>query len=242
MKSQYSDEIINAFVDGELEGIEKNKFMDAMAVDDDLSRHVMAICQLKKDIKRGYVDVSMQGEFQERQSSLHGKWKYSVAAALMLCLGGIIGWSAGYHNKAQSISPNQLPLEGVQLTSVNLQQSNKIVLHLGSSQNDKLQNTLEKLEYIIGQYQENSLPFEVEVIANAGGIDLLREDVSPYRAKVAEIAQAHSNVSFIACSNALDRLKQQGIEPRLISHVKTGSTAIDQIIKRLQQGWVYVRV
>jgi len=52
----------------------------------------------------------------------------------------------------------------------------------------------------------------------------------------------NQNVSFIACSNALERLRSRGIEPKIIAHTRTGGTAIDQIVKRLQQGWVYIKV
>jgi intracellular sulfur oxidation DsrE/DsrF family protein len=52
----------------------------------------------------------------------------------------------------------------------------------------------------------------------------------------------YSNVSFIACSNAINRLRMQGVEPKIIAHSKTGDTAVERIVKRLQEGWVYVKV
>ncbi len=242
MKSHYSDEIINAFVDGELDGPEKEKFKLEMDVDDELFQRVKSVCELKKSLKQSYEQVTMpKDQFDFGHKSTFSVIRYGMAALLMLGLGVMLGWYSNEQVSIKGVAQSEA-LHGFKLTPVSMSQPNKILLHIASSKKEKLQQTLHHIQNIIDKYDVSDLPFQIEVIANAGGIDLLREDVTPYKQKISEITAEYENVSFIACSSALDRLKVQGIEPRLISQAKTGVTAVEQIVKRLQEGWVYVKV
>lgn len=243
MKSEYSDEMINAFVDGELDSRDRDGLKLAMQDDPYLHDRVTAICELKKSLQASYASVSAhldesssdKSKTRMRRNSTHG-----LAAAMLLCVGAVFGWFGQL--ASQQTDRNIVRLEGVQLNPLDLHQTNKIVLHVSSSEGNKLEQTINKVEYIINQYESRHMPFQLEVVANSGGIDLLRDDVSPYKERILSIMQRYNNVSFIACSNAISRLKMQGVEPKIIAHSTTGVTAVERIVKRLQEGWVYVKV
>lgn len=241
MKSPYSDEMINAFVDDELDSRERESIKQAMKTDETLYQRVSSVCDLKKSLKHSYSDISF-GASSVRKETVSRRsmaWPQAVAVALSLGLGVLMGWYAGTLN-GQFASTDTI--QGLKLNAVNLQESNKIILHVSSSDGNTLERTMQKVELIIDEYRRNHLPFEMEIIANSGGIDLLRQDVSPYRDRIENIINTYENVSFIACSNTIEKLQTQGIEPRIIAHTKTGRTAVDQIVRRLQQGWIYVKV
>ena len=243
MTSQYSDEIINAFVDGELDGVEKENIKNAIQSDADLMRRVHATCELKKNIKQSYANIDInQFAPQVIKKPASSGWQYSIAAALMLCMGVVLGWFGNSYYASENMMVDAEELKGVKLAPVNLQQPNKIMLHLASSEQGKLKEVMDQVNHIIKEYQMSKQAFEIEVIANSDGLELVRQDISPYREEVANIIARYSNVSFIACSNALEKLRVQGIEPKLIAQTKTGVTAVEQIVKRLQEGWVYVKV
>lgn len=245
--TSYSDEILNAFVDGELEGHEKEKFKLDMQNDEQLKNHVHALCNLKKSIQSGYAQVPLPKQVDETKSSTSLlDIKLVMLVVLVLCAGFFLGSVVSHkQTKADYATHEKEKLDkinGVKLTTVDLQQPNKIILHVSSSSADVLYNTLHKVDVILDKYKKNKIPFELEVIANSGGIDLLREDVSPYKERIKEIMKDYNNVSFIACTNAIEKLQMKGIKPDLIAETKIGKTAIEQIIKRLQEGWVYVKV
>jgi hypothetical protein len=242
MKSQYSDEMINAFVDDELDSRDRENIKMAMEADAELAEKIASVCALKKSLKQSYAD-SASIHYRSGHDSQAGRfvgWQHGVAALLLLCIGTAFGWYG--HSTATQNALVAGSLEGLQLTPVNMQQPNKIILHVASSEGNKLEKTLQQVEYIIDQYQRSNLSYEVEVIANSAGIDLLREDVSPYVDRISSIMRAHDNISFVACANALDKLRSEGIEPKIIANAHTEGTAIEQIVKRLQQGWIYVKV
>jgi intracellular sulfur oxidation DsrE/DsrF family protein len=67
--------------------------------------------------------------------------------------------------------------------------------------------------------------------------------MSPLRARINNLIQAHDNVHFIACANAIKQLRATGTEPRIIQGVQTDTTAFDHIVSRLQGGeWKYIKV
>ena len=83
--------------------------------------------------------------------------------------------------------------------------------------------------------------FTLEIIANGGGVELLRKDKSPFPHRVEALMAEYANVSFMACANALRQLEEQGVKVDLLPGVKANHTAIDKIIHRLEQGWSYLR-
>ena len=99
------------------------------------------------------------------------------------------------------------------------------------------------LRYVENFQDNNPQPAsQMEVVANAGGLDLMRADVSPFKAQVVAMMKNHQNVHFIACLNGIRKLRRRGIEPDIIGDIATDKTAIDHIIDRLQAGWTYVKV
>ncbi len=245
MSLKYSDEIINAYIDGELGSSERQGFRHDMERDSELASRVDALCQLKKSLQASYQQLPQVNRLDE-QAIVNKTWVQSVAALLLLVVGVLAGWlghgNYSHERNIEAMNQQSSALKGVQLTPVNFAQSNKIILHISNDQDGRMKKTLEKLEGIMAQYKDSGLDYQIEVIANAGGINMLRDDVSPYKKRISQIMKHYDNVSFIACSNALERLRLQGIQPHLIQQTKTGVTAVEQIIKRLQQGWVYMKV
>lgn len=82
----------------------------------------------------------------------------------------------------------------------------------------------------------------IEVIASAGGLDLLRVGVSPFEQQVRHIMAKHGNVHFIACANAVRNLREQGVSVNIITDIDTSHTAVERIVERLQDGWNYVKI
>jgi intracellular sulfur oxidation DsrE/DsrF family protein len=122
------------------------------------------------------------------------------------------------------------------------QQPGKYILHISVRDKKKFKQTLDQAEALMANYRNTDQGIELEIIANAGGLDLFREDVSPYAQRVKQLRQRYPNIKFVACSNAIERLREQGIEPKLINSVHQGATAIDQVVKRIHQGWSYIKI
>ena len=80
----------------------------------------------------------------------------------------------------------------------------------------------------------------VEIVANEGGLDLLRSDVTPFAEQIRTLAE--QDVLFFACTKAIERLEEQGIQVNLLPEANTDYSALDRVVLRMQEGWQYIKI
>lgn len=240
MSLRISDELIHAFIDDELDQQDKLAIKESMELDAVLRSRIESLCALKKTVKHSYQTLPVVDSRSSGRCIGTQNWMQNAAMVTIMAMGLIFGWLARgeYDSGEQGVDY----VDAIQLDTKTLEQTSKVILHVSSSDPVKLSHTLQQVSGIIEKYTRHQMEFEIEVVANASGIELLREDVSPYKREIMDVMARYQNVTFIACNNAIDRLRLQGIEPKLITRTRTGVTAVDQIVKRLQQGWVYLKV
>ena len=124
----------------------------------------------------------------------------------------------------------------------NIALASNVILHLNSADPVKFKVALDRSEELLQSRRREGREFRLEIIANKGGVELLRRDRSPFPQRVEALMAKYDNVTFMACANALRQLEEQGVKVDLLPGIKTDHTAIDKIINRLEQGWSYLRV
>jgi intracellular sulfur oxidation DsrE/DsrF family protein len=87
---------------------------------------------------------------------------------------------------------------------------------------------------------EPGKPRRVEVVANEQGLNLLRSDITPFSEEIR--ALANEDVIFYACSKAIERLEEKGVEVRLVPEAVSNYTALDRVVSRMKDGWQYVKI
>jgi intracellular sulfur oxidation DsrE/DsrF family protein len=233
---KFSDEMISAYADGELQGSEKTEFENELENDEQLQQTLNDLCALKVQLRQTYQNV------RPPASPQYSRGNYRVAVyAMFLMLAFSVGWfsSDSMHTQHEVMAQAESMSPGMQVIA---QQPGKYILHISVRDKKKFKQTLDQAEALMANYRNTDQGIELEIIANAGGLDLFREDVSPYAQRVKQLRQRYPNIKFVACSNAIERLREQGIEPKLINSVHQGATAIDQVVKRIHQGWSYIKI
>lgn len=241
-----SDEHLNAFVDGQLDKDEKSRILGAINNDAELSRRACGLRRLRELVQHAY-DAPPPPARQQANAARTPVWRQAIAAALLLMLGSAIGWVG--HAQQQPLNLNAMYLdEEKAFQTANLVQApvrgeRKILLHISSAEPAKLERALDTAEQLLSTYHNLHQPVELELIANAGGLDLLRADVSPFADRVQALQRQYDNLTFLACQTALDRLRhEQHITPDLLPEALVTPNALDEILNRLQQGWMYISV
>ncbi|HUT40951.1 MAG TPA: hypothetical protein VM011_06365, partial [Gammaproteobacteria bacterium] len=105
-----------------------------------------------------------------------------------------------------------------------------------------MEQALDDAEQLLASYKEHPELVQLEVVANAEGLKLLRADTSPYPERIRRMALQFNNISFLACNRAIEKLRMNGIEVNLLPEARVIPGALEEIVDRLQQGWVYIRV
>ena len=112
-----------------------------------------------------------------------------------------------------------------------------ILLHLDESAPATFAAVLDYAEAFLAEPRPRGA--EVEVVANAGGVTNCAGRVALSRTP--EIACHLQNLHFIA-PTPLEICADLGVQVTVLDNGNAGETAVDHIVRRLRDGWSYVKV
>jgi intracellular sulfur oxidation DsrE/DsrF family protein len=220
-----SEQQLHAFVDGELDSTEKNRVFELAESAPDIDTQLCEYRKLKDMLRHAYADLPRPAPARPFGGGRGGKSLRLVAGVALLAVGALAGWIAhGPTGPGTSLQP------GVPA------QSDRLLLHVASSDPASLEAALDLAERAISDGSGR----QVEVVANEGGLDLLRSDVTPFAGRVAELSERQ--VLFFACSTAIQRLRDKGVEVRVLPQANVEYSALDRVVLRLQEGWAYQKI
>jgi intracellular sulfur oxidation DsrE/DsrF family protein len=238
-QTDYIDDLtVSAFVDGQLDAAGCENVVAAMELDPDTRERVYLMRRAKDLIKVGFQHAETPCPAKPVRPSFFGvRCSLALAASLLMAVIGFGSGVLGYYVSKEFSGPSRLSSAAA---ATHAATSNHVILHISESDPRLFAAALHYVEKFLDK--NNTPGSQIEVVANSGGLDLMRADKSPFKAEVVAIMKRHNNVHIIACANAIRNLRKQGIEPKIIGDVDTHETAIDHIINRLQAGWTYVKV
>lgn len=226
--SEIDEATLNAFVDGQLDAAMHSEVLQAMESNAAVREEICRLRSAKDWMQTGFADARPS---PRPPRAYRSRWpgRNGVAATVLIALVALGGGLTGYQLGKVDDSAH-----------VYQQDRNRVLLHLDQSSMAGFDAVLTYAEDYLETHRDDGV--QVEVVANAGGIDLMRAAGSGYAERVSELSQRYHNLHFIACANALHNLRRSGDEVRMLDSVEVGTTAIDHIVSRLQQGWTYRRV
>jgi intracellular sulfur oxidation DsrE/DsrF family protein len=227
------ERILHAYVDGELSAPEKSRLLVKMENDETIRERV---CDLRRT--KEWVTFSFEHETAPtrtlpsiRQYFWHTPVFHIAASVLVAILTFGAGWLG---HSLQDAAPHNLALENINSGSQH------VILHIGESDEARFASLVVKAEQILRMYQGSGV--QVEVVANGGGLDLLRTASSRHIDDIKRMIATFNNVRFIACSKGLQRLRASGLDPIVIKGVDAHEPAADHLIQRLTEGWTYINI
>lgn len=228
---EFDELTLMAFVDDQLDDEMKQRVLEASAKDAQMRETICTMRQTKDWVRTGFAETSPGTGQLTRQRRAWNRLGIGVAASLVALTIGIAGGVIGHMCATR---------DAQQLAALQQQDTRRIVLHLVDSKPEHFQRVLNDAEKFLLDNADRDA--EVEVITNAGGLDLVRVGVSPVEERVRNLKRRFPNLHFVACGQSIRKLRKEGIDPSFIPDVRTDTTAVEQIVKRLQDGWAYQRI
>ena len=231
-----AEEQLNAFVDGELESEERAGLFDEAERSSELNHRLCQQRKLKELLKHAYRDVPEPRRLLPGRRTPHSTLGGALAASVPLGVGvgaglvvhGFLDQSPGTDSYAKTGNVN-----------VGIAAAENYILHVTSGKPQQMKAALLQARALLDG-AEPGKPRQVEVVANEQGLDLLRSDVTPFAEEISALAS--EQVIFYACSKAIERLEEKGVEVKLVPQAVPGYTALDRVVERLQDGWQYVKI
>jgi intracellular sulfur oxidation DsrE/DsrF family protein len=230
-----SEEQLNAFVDGELESEEQSCLFDEAEQSTDLDQRLCQQRKIKELVKHAYRDIPEPRRLTTGRPLPRSVFSLAMAATLFLVIGFTTGlFTTGYLDKAAR--PDTFAADARTQAAV---LAENYILHVASGEPKTMRLALRRARELLDSGDAEN-PRRVEIIANDRGLDLLRSDVTPFGDEIR--ALSHENVMFYACSKAIERLEEKGVEVRLVPEAIPGFTALDRVVERMQDGWQYIKL
>ncbi len=225
----FSEEQINAFVDGELDPEEKSRLYNEAARSPDLDQRLSRQSKVKDLLKHAYENVPKPVRWHTARLSRGRFFGRSIAAAVFLVVGLCMGLLADNY-----FAPGRAAITGSLVEPVAT--ANNYLLHLTSGEPEQMQAALRHAEELLQESDQH----RVEIIANEKGLDLLRRADNPLTRDIA--ALQGKGVVFYACSRTIQRLEDGGERVELVPYVNANFTALDRVVSRMQEGWKYDKI
>ena len=237
-----SDELLYAFIDNELEPEDRDRLFSAINQDDALKNRACDVHEMKKMLRHAY--ELPQTPTNSGVRKLSGRQRFylqGLAASLALLLfGGASGWMFSSAMASTGLPKVARLIKTIQ-SDTNVEEPDKIIVQASDANPVRLKAALDETENLLDHYKQAHRPLEMEIIANGGGIDLLRDGISPFERRVNAMQAKYPNLHFYACNETVAALQQTGVVVRLLPNIGLATSALDEINKRVRQGWDYVR-
>jgi intracellular sulfur oxidation DsrE/DsrF family protein len=238
-----SDELLNAFLDNELADTDRSKLFQAFEQDETLKTRACELHNLKELLQHAYPATPAPASRPVKHQHIWRRmYIQGVAASLMLLLfGGSSGWILSADATSKSYPRVTHLIQTIQNNNI-AGEPDKIIVQVSNSNPVRLKAALDESENLLETYQATKRPLQLEVIANGGGLDLLRAGISPYESRLAKMRAKYQNLHFYACNLTINALQNKGVKVRLLPDTGIATSAFDEINNRVRQGWDYVRV
>nr|WP_294507342.1 hypothetical protein [uncultured Rhodopila sp.] len=120
--------------------------------------------------------------------------------------------------------------------------THRVVIQVTQNDPAVMNMALNNTENLVKYYKDKGEPLQVELVAYGAGLNMVRDDTSPVKDRLAAIAGGMKNVTFDGCGKTLTaQSKQENKDIKLIPEAHIVTTGIARIVELQEQGWTYVR-
>jgi len=236
---EIDDNVLGMFVDGELGDENCEVVLAAMEDDPEIRENIYELRRAKDLMKLGF--CSAKAPTRTSVTPKTGRFcmsgMYGMAASVLIL---VVSFGAGYLGFLSNGFLSNGLSGNVEDQVVAPMAQDRVLLHISESDPKKFMVVLDYARKFLDKHRERGS--QVSVVANAGGLDMMREGVSPVKDEVLAMMQEYRNIHFIACANSIRALRKKGIEPVILKNIDTSKPAMEQIIKHVRDGWSYIRV
>lgn len=226
-----TDNEMSAYIDGELSPQDRLSFQKRLQQDPKLNHDICELRKVKQQIQEQYSNIDIPPMPKLEESHTGNRMFFAKVAsfsAILITFGFIWG-------HLQTFNTPPLPQKIALVT----QNQNKILMHIDSDNPKRVNALLKQVSYIL----KNDPHKKVEVVANAKGIELFDQNKNnPYKAQLQKFLSQYGNLKLLACQRALARRALAGKPIHVMNNVETDRPALDEIVKKIKQGWQYQKI
>lgn len=241
-----SDELLNAYVDGELDSEELQRIEHAMQRDDRLHERVAELQRLKQLVRSAYID-EMPGRAPSERPRMPRTWSAAGLAASVaaFALGVALTW--GWFSYTDGTTgPRVASMSGQDGNGfAQTEQAFRAVFHVSRNDPEHLRAILNEAEALLTTTAQDGETAWVRIIASGGGLSLFEKSSAPEAERISAMKLAYQDqLIFKGCGVAYQQLKEMRAvdELELLPEIQLVELGVLELMRRQRQGWAYIRL
>jgi len=120
--------------------------------------------------------------------------------------------------------------------------THRLILQVNTSDPAAMSLTLNSATNVTQHYKELGEKVEIEVITFGPGLHMLRDDTSPVKARIEQMALSTPEVSFKACGNTQEKMHQaEHKDIPIVSQAQVVKSGVVRVMELQEKGWSYVK-
>ncbi|PDT78299.1 DsrE family protein [Bradyrhizobium sp. C9] len=117
-----------------------------------------------------------------------------------------------------------------------------LILQVNSNDPAAMNLTLNNATNVAEYYKGLGEKVKIEVVTFGPGLHMLREDTSPVKARIEEMALSSPEVSFKACGNTQEKMqKAENKSIPIIKQAEVVKSGVVRVMELQEKGWAYVK-
>ena len=236
-----SDEMLGAFVDGQLGGEEWAGIAREMEGDEVLREEVCRLRATKELLRHAY--AAPPAGRRPRGKRGQAGWLALVATGVFFALAGWFG-NAHWNRPPPLDAASAYALSGdwhsLRSDWGSLQEG-KVLVHVSSGDREALSGALDEVADLLRDAAAGGRRLELEIVANGPGLDLFRADDPAFAGRLSALRRDFPGLGLVACGQTLERRRAAGRPVELVDGTAVAPSALHEVVERLRAGWIYVR-
>ena len=245
-QNEYSDEHISAYIDGELDNDERARLLFDEQEDAALAQRVNEVRMLKEKIQLAFPDISdknvTKSSFSFTTFTHHNR---TLVAGLFIltAVTAMLTYNMSKNDSlilAKQLIKNTQPISASYISNA-IDTHERVVIHVYQYNPQNFTATINHIETLLHQHSSDK-SFDVEIVANGQGLKALDIETSIHAERVSQLAKQFNSLEIVACAKSLAQLAKEGDPIQLMKSIMITPSAAQQISKRINEDWFYLKV
>ena len=126
--------------------------------------------------------------------------------------------------------------------AIPVSKTHRLILQVNTNDAAAMNLTLNNATNVAQHYKELGEEVKIEVVTFGPGLHMLRDDTSPVKARIEQMALSTPEVSFKACGNTKEKMHQaEHKDIPIVSQAQVVKSGVVRVMELQETGWTYVK-
>ena len=129
-----------------------------------------------------------------------------------------------------------------QRAAADKKQQHRVVLQVNTNEPATMNLALNNATNVAQYYKDKGEKVTIEIVTFGPGLNMLRSDTSPVKARIETLALSTPEISYKACGNTQQNMqKAESKDIPIISQAQVVPSGVVRVMELQEQGWSYVK-